>query len=76
MSSSAPGISSPTPETGFRAALAFYPACRLKGQFDDMPFRLYAPVLVLHGTADEEVSYKRCVTLVETSRASGGKVEL
>jgi carboxymethylenebutenolidase len=34
----APDITSPTPRTGFRAALAFYPACRLKGRFDDEPF--------------------------------------
>ena len=33
MSSDAPGIAAPTPETGFRAALVFYPACGLKGRF-------------------------------------------
>jgi dienelactone hydrolase len=76
MSVEAPGITSPTPETGFRAALAFYPACGLKGQFEDKPFRPYAPVLVLQGTADEEVSYKLCAALVETSRANGGNVEI
>jgi dienelactone hydrolase len=76
MSVEAPGITSPTPQTGFRAALAFYPACGLKGQFDDKPFRPYAPVLVFHGTADEEVSYKRCAALVETSRANGGDVDI
>ncbi|HRD77247.1 MAG TPA: hypothetical protein PK264_15165, partial [Hyphomicrobiaceae bacterium] len=31
----APGIASPTPATGFRAALVFYPACGLKGHFDE-----------------------------------------
>lgn len=76
MSSTAPGISSPTPQTGFRAAIAFYPACGMKGLFEDKPFRPYAPVLVFHGTADEEVSYKRCAALVETSRANGGNVEI
>jgi carboxymethylenebutenolidase len=72
----APGITSPTPRTGFRAALAFYPACRLKGRFDDEPFRPYAPMLVFHGTADEEVSYERCADLVEESQDNGGDVEL
>ena len=76
MSLEAPGISQPTPQTGFRAALAFYPACGLKGQFDQRPFRPYAPVLVLHGTADEEVSYKRCTTLIDNSRQAGGSVEI
>ena len=72
----APGITSPTPETGFRAALVFYPACGLKGHFEDKPFRPYAPTLVFHGTADEEVSYKRCTALVEKSRANGGNVQI
>src|SRR5437870_6562209 len=37
MSAAAPGITAPAPGTGFRAALAFYPACGLKGLFDDKP---------------------------------------
>jgi dienelactone hydrolase len=72
----APGITSPTPDTGFRAALVFYPACGLKGHFDEQPFRPYAPTLVFHGTADEEVSYKRCADLVAKSQANGGNVEI
>ena len=70
------GHSNPTPETGFRAALAFYPACGLRGRFDETPFRPYAPVLILQGTADEEVSYRKCIDLVEDSRAAGGEVEI
>lgn len=65
MSVEAPGIVSPTAATGFRAALVFYPACGLKGHFDERPFFPYAPVLVFHGTADDEVSYKRCKALVQ-----------
>jgi carboxymethylenebutenolidase len=38
--------------------------------------RPYAPTLVLHGTADQEVSYKRCQALVENSRAAGGRVDI
>jgi dienelactone hydrolase len=76
MSLEAPGIKSPTAATGFRAALVFYPACGLKGQFDERPFRPYAPVIVFHGTADEEVPYKRCATLVEKSRENGGNIQI
>jgi carboxymethylenebutenolidase len=71
MSASAPGRSG----LGFRAALAFYPACTLKGRFDD-GYVPYAPVQVFHGTADEEVSPRRCGELVERSRANGGAVDI
>lgn len=76
MSVDAPGRKSAAADTGFRAALVFYPACGLKGQFDEKPFRPYAPTLVFHGTADEEVSYKRCAALVDRSRKNGGEVEI
>lgn len=72
----APGIEKPSVETGFRAALAFYPACGLKGQFEDRVLHPYAPTLVLHGTGDEEVSYKRCRTLVQKAKAAGGDIEI
>jgi dienelactone hydrolase len=48
----------------------------LKGHFDDKPFHPYAPTLIFHGTADEEVSYKRCADLVQKSRADGGNVDI
>jgi len=72
---SAPGVVSPTPVTGFRGALVLYPACGLKGQFEEglVP---YAPVRVFQGTADEEVSPKRCAELVDKSRVLGGDIEL
>ncbi|RTL72844.1 MAG: hypothetical protein EKK41_02535 [Hyphomicrobiales bacterium] len=71
-----PGLDKPSVATGFRAAVAFYPACGLKGQFEDRALHPYAPTLVLHGTADEEVSYKRCRTLVEKARAEGGDIAI
>lgn len=74
MSATAPGISAPTPATGFRAALAFYPACGLKGQFDD-GIKPYAPVRVFHGSGDEEVSPRRCAELVARSQAIGGDIQ-
>jgi carboxymethylenebutenolidase len=70
-----PGAAMLGPKTGFRAALAFYPACGLKGRFDD-GYVPYAPVRVLQGDADEKVSPKRCARLVEKSRADGGDIEI
>jgi dienelactone hydrolase len=70
-----PGAAMLGPKTGFRAALAFYPACGLMGRFDD-GYRPYAPVRVLQGDADEEVSPKRCARLVDKSRAHGGDIEI
>jgi dienelactone hydrolase len=60
---------------GFHAALVFYPACGLKGQFES-GYQPYAPVHVFHGTADEEVSPRRCGELVERSRAEGGTIDI
>jgi carboxymethylenebutenolidase len=75
MAVDASGSKMPTPDSGFRAALAFYPACGLKGRFEN-GYRPYAPVRVLHGTADEEVSPRRCGALVEQARALGGDIEI
>jgi len=73
MASTAPGIIAPTPATGFRAALAFYPACGLKGKFPD-GIRPYAPVRMYLGSADEEVSSRGCAELAARSRAIGGDI--
>ena len=63
------------PQGGFRGALAFYPGCALKGRFDEglVP---YAPVRVLIGGADEEVSPRVCSELVAKSRARSGDLEI
>jgi len=73
MSIDAPGAKLTTPAGGFRAALAFYPACGLKGRFE-AGYRPYAPVQVHHGTDDEEVSPSRCAAFVNRSRALGGDI--
>jgi dienelactone hydrolase len=72
----APGLKWPNAKPAFRAALAFYPGCRLKGRFDEKPLRPYAPVLILHGTDDEEVASEHCVELAKKSRSAGGNVEI
>jgi carboxymethylenebutenolidase len=66
----------PSSAKGFVAALSFYPACGLKGAFDKSGYRPYAPVRVLMGTADEEVSFRRCRQLVERSHALGGDIAI
>ena len=76
MAWNAPGLKWPHAKPAFRAALAFYPGCRLKGQFDEQPLRPYAPVLILHGTDDEEVASEHCVELAEKSRSAGGNIEI
>ena len=69
------GFAPATSLKGFSAALVFYPACRLRGRFDD-GYRPYAPVRVFHGTADEETSARRCSSLVERSRKAGGDIAI
>jgi dienelactone hydrolase len=39
-------------------------------------YRPYAPLRVFQGTADEEVSYRACQTLVKRARAQGGDIEI
>jgi carboxymethylenebutenolidase len=75
MSADTPALPHASVETGFRGALAFYPACGLKGKFDD-GYRPYAPVRVFIGAADEEVSPKRCEDLVEKSEMKGGDIKI
>jgi dienelactone hydrolase len=60
---------------GFRAALAFYPGCGLDDQFRS-GYAPYAPIWVLIGTSDEEVSLEKCQLLVEGSRRSGNNIEI
>jgi carboxymethylenebutenolidase len=75
MSSATPALKSPSPTTGFRGALAFYPGCGLKGKFKAglIP---YAPVRVFVGTADEEISPQECSDLVDVSRAQHANITI
>jgi carboxymethylenebutenolidase len=73
MSAHAPGISQPTPETGFRAAIAEYPGCgmeAIQGRYVS-----YAPILMLIAADDEEVSPKRCEEFAARARAAGSNLE-
>ena len=73
MDPDAPGLAGQTPDAGFRAALAFYPACGLKDHFAATGYRSYAPLRVFVGTADEEISPRVCRELL--TRA-GGDVQI
>ncbi|MBZ5594027.1 MAG: dienelactone hydrolase family protein [Acidobacteriia bacterium] len=73
MSDQAPGIDQPTPETGFRAAVAEYPGCgmeAIKGSY-----HAYAPLLMMIASADQEVSPKICEAFAKRAKASGSKLE-
>jgi dienelactone hydrolase len=59
--------------SAFRAGLAFYPGCGLGGQFRD-GYDAYAPVQILIGTADEEVSLQSCEMLVKDNHRPGSNL--
>jgi carboxymethylenebutenolidase len=65
----------PNDMKGFTAALAFYPACGLKGAFES-GYKPYARLLSFVGLADEEISPKLCITLVDASYAHAGTITL
>ncbi len=67
MSFDAPGIASPTPKAGFRAALAFYPGCGLKAVDDNrlplsnpLPPSRSIPVRRTASTAGPQPAEQRC----------------
>jgi dienelactone hydrolase len=74
MSSRAPGISTPSPASGFRAAVTFYPGCGMEAiQGAYIP---YAPVQMFVGTDDAEVSAQRCIAWEKRIQSAGGSIEL
>src|SRR3984957_16756585 len=73
MSDHAPGIDQPSPETGFRAALAEYPGCSMdavKGRY-----RPYAPLFMMIASNDEEVSPKICASFAKRAKDGGASLE-
>lgn len=75
MANNTVAMDQPTAATGFRAAIAVYPACNMVARRYGSDYRPYAPTLLLIGTEDEEVSYARCEQLASASRAAGGDLE-
>jgi dienelactone hydrolase len=74
MSDTAPGIEQPTPDRGFRAALALYPGCGMERVRDR--YVPYAPVLMLLASADAEVSPATCHAFAARTRSAGGALEV
>jgi carboxymethylenebutenolidase len=62
--------------SGFRAAIALYPACTQVRNHYGRRYRTYAPLVLLIGTDDEEVSPTSCAALARTARANGSQVEM
>ena len=73
LADTAPGIAQPTPQTGFRAALALYPGCRVQEKQD---YRPYAPLLMLLAAEDKEVSPVVCQRLAQQTLARGAELEV
>lgn len=62
-------------EPGFRAAVAFYPGCRTLSRAR-MPYRPYAPLLILSGEADDWTPAETCKALAEIARQEGAPLEI
>ncbi len=73
LADTAPGITQPTPQTGFRAALALYPGCR---EQEKQNYRPYAPLLLLLASEDEEVSPVVCQRFAQQTQARGAQLEV
>jgi carboxymethylenebutenolidase len=68
MAANPPGMEAPTPLAGFRAALLFYPGCRIQAA---QLYRPYAPIMLLIGSQDEEVAPLPCRELAERTVGRG-----
>ena len=66
MGEHAPGIEQHKPETGFRAGLAEYPGCGMEAI--QGRYHAYAPLLLMIGSADQEVSPKRCEEFADRNK--------
>lgn len=64
-----------TKTSGFRAALALYPGCGPKALLAPT-LATTAPVLLLLGSDDEEVSPARCQDMARRSTEAGGRIDV
>ncbi len=69
-----PGLENPTPVSGFRAALALYPSCRIPSR--EPGYRPYAPMLILVASEDDEVSPAVCQSFAVVLKAKGADMDL
>lgn len=68
-----PGLATPTPRSGFRAAIALYPSCRFQEKQED--YIPYAPMLMMVAGDDDEVSPVVCRRFSEQLKRRGKPVE-
>ncbi|QIG99064.2 MULTISPECIES: dienelactone hydrolase family protein [unclassified Bradyrhizobium] len=64
-----------TATSGYRAALAFYPGCGPAALLAQT-LKSAAPITMLLGSDDEEVSPERCQEVAQRSVAAGSKIEV
>jgi dienelactone hydrolase len=69
-----PGLKNPTSASGFRAALALYPSCRIQSKQPE--YRPYAPMLILVASEDDEVSPRVCETFATALKGEGVDLDL
>jgi carboxymethylenebutenolidase len=69
-----PGLPNPTTTSGFRAALAFYPSCRIQSKQPD--YLPYAPMLILVASEDDEVSPAVCQAFSAALKGKGADLDL
>lgn len=74
MAPNPPGLEHSTVESGFRAALALYPSCRIPSRQPD--YRPYAPLLILVASEDDEVSPAVCQSFSAALKAKGADLDL
>ncbi len=60
-------METPGSEKGFRGAIAVYPGCTPVARHYGNVYRSYAPLLLLIGTEDEEVSFRNCEKLARSA---------
>lgn len=61
---------------GFKAGIAIYPGCGLKGRYDRAGYTPYNPVRVFMGSGDAEVSPVLCERFVRRSANRGGDIAI
>jgi carboxymethylenebutenolidase len=73
MSQHAPGIDQPSPDTGFRVALAEYPGCGMEAVRGN--YKPYAHLLLMVASEDAEVSPKICESFARRALRGGADLE-
>lgn len=74
-STSAPGLVAPTIATGFRAVIAYYPACTQVTQHYTSAYATYTPLILFVGSDDEEINPRNCRILAENAKRNGSDLE-